>query len=69
MESESLLAGNVQRLHFLRKKTGIDLGVRESANLHIFIGVRGLGSLPAQAGTMACHICECRTCCGVIVQE
>lgn len=27
MESEALLAGNVQRLQFLRKKTGIDLGV------------------------------------------
>ncbi|CAM9874653.1 unnamed protein product [Ectocarpus sp. 6 AP-2014] len=27
MESASLLAGNVQRLHFLRKKTGVDLAV------------------------------------------
>ncbi|CAM9239935.1 unnamed protein product [Ectocarpus sp. 12 AP-2014] len=27
MESASLLAGNVQRLQFLRKKTGVDLGV------------------------------------------
>ncbi|CAN0112156.1 unnamed protein product, partial [Ectocarpus sp. 8 AP-2014] len=27
MESASLLAGNVQRLQFLRKKTGFDLGV------------------------------------------
>lgn len=28
MESDDLLAGNVQRLQFLRKKTGIDLEVR-----------------------------------------
>lgn len=27
MESDGLLAGNVQRLQFLRKKTGMDLGV------------------------------------------
>lgn len=28
MESEQLLAGNVQRLQFLRARAGIDLGVR-----------------------------------------
>lgn len=31
MESASLLAGNVQRLQFLKKKTGIDLSVSQLA--------------------------------------
>lgn len=37
MESELLLEGNVQRLQFLRKKTGMDLGVRSYFSLRALL--------------------------------
>ena len=37
MESEALLAGNVQRIQFLQKRTGLNLGVRDLPHIcHFF---------------------------------
>lgn len=42
MESEELLAGNVQRLQFLRARGGIDLGVSCADTYHTYVRTGGV---------------------------
>lgn len=61
MESDDLLAGNVQRLQFLRKKTGIDLGVSgavalaDRGSVRCLIFLKTLYVLRGSTGRLACR--------------